>query len=332
MDENSALTQTTHETHGKRFFYLTDYMTAILCVFFAIVRFATVGLDNARFGNLSIDRGLAWGVLFLIGAALIWVMAKLLNPVRNSLATWFRLFYVQLYYLIFFQNCIMLSNIIYRGRSLDGLLASWEESIFGFQPALEFYPIFQNNPFVTEVLFFSYFSFYLLFTIGIWLLFIRGKRKAARVTHNIVTAGFYLLYIVYVFLPVQGPKYYFSSLNELWYQNFQGFIFTTFLTDAFGQITLAGAAFPSSHAAIAVLVVLMSLKYQRAVGIIFILLATLILTSAVYIYAHYVIDILAGIVLGFVYYKVLPKFVEALKNLFIDLDSRIGPILKIKAL
>ena len=287
------------------------------------------GLDRLSLGRLDLDRGLSSGIAFLIAGALIPLLARLLNPRGNRFIIWFRLFYPQAYYLPFFQQAILLSNIIYRGRSLDGLLSSWEEALFGFQPAMEFYKALPSSRILVEAMFFAYFFFYVVYTAGIWLLYIRGRRRDAQIVFTLITTAFYLLYVTYIFLPVQGPKYFFPALNELWYSHFEGYLFTAMLTNAFNGVTLSGAAFPSAHATITVLMFLANLKYQKVLAYVTLPVTLTLLLSTVYIYAHYVLDIVAGILLALAFYRWLPTLCRFLDGIVGRFDAALGGALKL---
>jgi membrane-associated phospholipid phosphatase len=141
-----------------------------------------------------------------------------------------------------------------------------------------------------------------------WLLLWRGEREKAERGFAAICLGFYLVYLFYLFFPVMGPKYYFPELRNIWYSNFSGLVFTPFLKLVFAHADLSGAAFPSSHAAITVLSLLITFRYWKKLAVILAPFTFLLLVSTVYIYAHYVVDTVAGVLLGVVFAFVLPPF------------------------
>ncbi len=296
-------------TVDTRRLLLTDALTWLMCLLYAALSFMFPGPDIALLG-VNIPRGILFGLGFVGAAVLIPAVPRLFTHAKNRVLRWLRIFYIQIFYLIFFSESIHLTNVIFGGKSFDGFFVDLETAIFGFQPALELYKALPESPFITELFFFSYFFYFLLFSIGIWILFFQGKEKAAYRFLIAVTIGFYILYLVYIVFPVKGPKYYFESLHALWYDHFEGFLFTAILKTAFDGIDLYGAAFPSSHAAISVLALLINFKYSHKRGFILLPITLALLVSTVYIYAHYAVDIFAGIIVGAIYFVVLPPLIE----------------------
>jgi membrane-associated phospholipid phosphatase len=307
----------------KRIFLFSDCITFFFCLFFAGCSFASAKNGNVNIFSLSIDRGILTGFFFIILAAIIPVVALTLNRCKSNIVQWFRIFYVQLYFGFFFSQSIIISNRIFKGNSFDHIFAAADGALFGLQPAIQFSRVLPQSPLIVELFFFSYFFFYILISIGIWILYLRGKTKESLSFLSYLTLGFYLLYAFYIFFPVKGPKYYFQELNTLWYSNFDGYIFTWFLKGVFNRMTLSGGAFPSSHATISVLALMLNFKYQKVCGYIFLPFTLLLLFSTVYIYAHYAVDIIAGIVLGALYFAILPPMQSAIDKLFLNMEKRV---------
>lgn len=308
----------------KRIFLFTDYATFFFCLFFAGCSFASIKTGgNLNIFSTNIDRGFLIGFFFILLAVIIPIVAFVLNRWNSIFLRWFRIFYVQLYFGFFFSQSIILSNRFFKGNSFDHIFASADAALFGLQPALRFSQVLPQTHLIVELFFFSYFFFYILISLGIWILYFRGKNKESLKFLSYIAFGFYLLYSFYIFFPVKGPKYYFQELNTLWYSNFDGYIFTWFLKGVFNRMTLSGGAFPSSHAAISVLALMLNFKYQKVLGYIFLPFTLLLLFSTVYIYAHYAVDIIAGIVLGVLYYALLPPMHNAIDKLLLKLEKHV---------
>lgn len=303
---------------------MTDSATILLCLIFGVVSFLTIGAATVTYFGVSIDAGIASGVGYVVSVPLVLLVIRALGKRKHPLVRWLRLFYVQIFYLAFFSSTIKLSYRLFDGRSLDSIFASLDSWLFGMQPALELYRAMPGNRIVVELFFFAYGSYYFLFSCGIWLLFARGRERQAYQFLATVTLAFYLLYLFYLVFPVAGPKYFFDSLREQWYTPFRGYLFTTLLTSAFDGMDLYGAAFPSSHAAISVLSLLMNLRYQRTLGMVTLPVVLLLLVSTVYIYAHYAVDTIAGVIVGVVCFLVLPRWIPSVEAAFGKVWKRIG--------
>ena len=295
--------------------YLTDYATLLMCLIFSIFSFFTIGTFRLHLLEVSIDRGFVFGFVYLICFWISILLVKLLHGSQNRLLSWFRIFYPLLFFFLFFQESIYLSNWLYHGRSFDAAFVSLETSIFGFQPALEFYRVMPDSRAFVELMFFSYFLFYLLFSGVFWILFLIRRDKEAVEGFTFICFAFFLMYLFYIFFPVKGPKYYFPELQTLWYSNFKGFFITDLMKILFNRVNLAGAAFPSSHAAIALYTLFLGFSYKKILGYLFLPFVLLLLVSTVYLYAHYVVDIAAGCLLAVVFYFTIPKLVSMTQNM-----------------
>ena len=130
--------------------------------------------------------------------------------------------------------------------------------------------------------------------------------------------SFFIYYLMYIFFPTAGPQYYYSAIGL---ENVKSGIFpavgTYFdqhpvLTPA--QTNVGGffhglvertqrigerptAAFPSSHVGISTLIVLLIMRYRRRLFLFLVLPVYFVLVSStVYIQAHYVVDVFAGFI------------------------------------
>ena len=143
----------------------------------------------------------------------------------------------------------------------------------------------------------------------------------------IILASFFVFYVVFIFLPVAGPQYYYvaagvDSIARGEFPNVgdyflthqepmplpgwsEGFFYKMVeLAHATGERPTA--AFPSSH--VGVTFILLLLAWRSSSRVLFALVAvffTLMCFATVYIQAHYVVDVLAGLVSGLVIYLAL---------------------------
>jgi len=209
--------------------------------------------------------------------------------------------------------------------SYDHLFAQWEQGLFGFQPAALFSQKF-SSPFVSELMYMGYVSYYLFFAVTIIIVYFRSYQQLERVSFIIFTS-FFLCYIVYLVLPVTGPQYYFLAVGMddimagklpdighyfsettecLKAPGWQDGIFYKLCQLAHQTGERPTAAFPSSHVAIATLVMvivarLRMWKYMLILAVPYLFLCM----STVYIQAHYAIDAIAGFFVGIVFFFIL---------------------------
>ncbi|MFP3960406.1 MAG: phosphatase PAP2 family protein [Spirochaetaceae bacterium] len=221
--------------------------------------------------------------------------ARLKERLPGRAVRFLRVFYVHAFYGTYFAEVILLSQAVWGGASLDAPIAWVEEAIFGFQPALEFSERFAHLKPVNELLFLGYFSYYPILTTGFWVMYATGRHEAARRAVFIATTSFAVLYVWYVFVPVHGPKYFFAVLNERWYSEFEGYLAVPLMRMIFGNMNLAGAALPSSHVAIGLIALILLRPHVRGLYRVYLGLFVVLCVSTVYIYAHYAVDIVAGL-------------------------------------
>jgi membrane-associated phospholipid phosphatase len=180
----------------------------------------------------------------------------------------------------------------------DPQLVDLEYWLFGFQPSLALSKRFSSY-WMVELMHMAYFSYFLI-TAGFCLyLCFNNQRKLERSVFIIITS-FLLFYLFFLVYPAAGPQFYFDDQ------------YTTlpeggFFQSAVNLIQFLGegptAAFPSSHVAITLIVIYLSYIHARPVFYIVLPIGVLLSLSAVYIKAHYAIDVLAAFVAAPVAFK-----------------------------
>ena len=209
--------------------------------------------------------------------------------------------------------------------NLDHVFATWEQQLFGFQPALTFA---QNWPsaWVSEPLCLGYFSYYPMIALVCLFYFVRRYDRFLR-TSFIILTSFFLFYVVFIFLPVAGPQYYyqavgldqiaqgvFPSLGHYFETHqeclpipgYEGGFFHQLVAQAHEAGERPTAAFPSSH--VGVTTILLWLAWSSRNRLLFWLLvplAVLMFFATFYIQAHYAIDAIAGLFVGTFFYFLL---------------------------
>lgn len=190
-----------------------------------------------------------------------------------------------------------------RGMDYDFLFINIDRFLFGGDPTKFFYHI--ANPFLTEILQTVYGSFYLL-PIILCLSLLRKKRYVATdFALFSVVYGFFLSYLGYFLLPGIGPRFTLHDFNSV-NQALPGLYLTNFLREVVnaGESIPAGTinpadlvqrdVFPSGHTMITLIVMYLSIKLKSRSRYFFIPVGSLLIFSTVYLWYHYVIDLIAG--------------------------------------
>jgi len=177
--------------------------------------------------------------------------------------------------------------------------------IFGTDPTQWLHQF--SFPLLTEILQIVYGMFYLLpIILGLSLL---RKDRFIELDFALfsVIYGFYLSYLGYFLLPGIGPRFTlhdFTTIN----QTLPGLYLTNFLREmtnvgeGIPTGTLNPAAivqrdvFPSGHTMITLIVMYLSVKLKSRSRFFFIPIGSLLIFSTVYLWYHYVIDLVGGLI------------------------------------
>lgn len=215
-----------------------------------------------------------------------------------------RHFYPMLLYTGLYRETGLLNHMLIPGF-LDPGFIRLETQIFGTQPSLVFMEKLPYLP-VSELFYFSYFSYYLMIG-GIGLALFRQDRRHFFHYLSILSFVFYACFLIYIFLPVIGPRIFFrelggyhlpSSLLPAGPLTFPAAIqagpFYRIMAWIYHRFESAGAAFPSSHVAIAITTLCFSFRYLRPIRWPHFVMVILLCVSTVYCRYHYVVDVLGG--------------------------------------
>jgi membrane-associated phospholipid phosphatase len=178
-------------------------------------------------------------------------------------------------------------------ENFDPLLIRLDQAIFGFQPSVLFSEYF-SHPIFSEIMYAGYFSFYLLIIGFIIALYVK---KDAHFTENIFkfTAAFFLFYLFFGIFPSEGPQFYFDSPNK---DLPVAYLFDSIMHFIQANAEQPTAAFPSSHVGLSIIILILSKKSIPKFYKISLPFVILLILSTVYIKAHYVVDVIGGIIIA----------------------------------
>lgn len=192
-----------------------------------------------------------------------------------------------------------------RVQDYDYLFIEIDRWIFGSDPTHFLYQF--SSPLLTEILQIVYGLFYLLpIILGLSLLR-KDRYVALDFALFSVIYGFYLSYLGYFLLPGIGPRFTLHDFNTI-NQTLPGLYFTNYLRDMTNSAegipagTLNPAAvvqrdvFPSGHTMITLIVMYLSVRLRSRSRYFFIPIGSLLIFSTVYLWYHYVIDLIGGLV------------------------------------
>lgn len=175
-------------------------------------------------------------------------------------------------------------------------LVALEEWIFGCQPVVWAEQFITTDR--TEFFSFFYTNFLTITLILSLLLWIQGRRSAARETQLGIIICFYTGYVFYILFPAAPPRLYLESLGAFTV-NLEGGALTNFQNAVVEMLPnhASRAAFPSLHTAVSLVVLAYSWKYMRWLFYVLLFFVIGLLASTIYLRHHYVVDLLAGALL-----------------------------------
>jgi len=216
--------------------------------------------------------------------------------------------------------------------NLDHLFATWEQAVFGFQPALTFCEKC-SSAIVSELLSMGYVSYYPMIAAVVLFYFCFRYEQFLR-TAFIIVASFMCFYVIFICLPVAGPQFYYQAVGieqiargtfpqlgdyfdrlpfdvlnhdlSLPIPGWKQGVFYQLLVEAHNAGERPTAAFPSSHVGVATVLLWLAWNARsRKLFFSLLPLAVLMFFATFYIQAHYAIDAMAGIVAGTLMYFAL---------------------------
>lgn len=177
-------------------------------------------------------------------------------------------------------------------RYRDAAVQGWEGAIFGTQPS---HTLASMLPWqwLSELLHLGYLAYYPMIFAPALLLFMRGERRGVGEMVAALTVTYLVCWVTFITIPVEGPRYLWAAPIDV-------------PDGPVRRLTLSllaagssrGAAFPSSHMAIATAVTVMSYRWLPRHAAPYSVVTLLIGVGAVYGGFHYALDMVAGAILG----------------------------------
>ncbi len=202
----------------------------------------------------------------------------------------------------------------------DHIFATADEVLFGCQPSLEFSRIF-SGAFWSEAFCMGYYAYYYMMALMVFFYLLFRYDQFERATFVFLSV-FFVYYLIFDFLPVAGPQYYFKAIgiDNALAGHFpeMGHYFQTHLealrlpSHGIFSDLVAGAqevgerptaAFPSSHVGMSTVTMILVWKTRNR-WLFWCLMPFFILLccATVYIKAHYLVDSIAGLITAFIFY------------------------------
>jgi membrane-associated phospholipid phosphatase len=224
----------------------------------------------------------------------------------NRVLDFLRHFYPVLLYAGLYRETGELNHMLDPGF-FDAFFIRLEARVFGLQPSLALMDRLPYQP-VSELFYAAYFSYYLMIG-GVGLaLFYRNREQFFHYV-SVISFVFYVCYLIYIFLPVMGPRIFFHEITDfqlpadvqpvlppIFPEAVKAGLFYRIMAGIYHTFESPGAAFPSSHVAIAIATVWFSFLYLRPIRWPHLAVVILLCVATIYCRYHYAVDVVAGAV------------------------------------
>ncbi|KGE71005.1 phosphatase PAP2 family protein [Spirochaeta lutea] len=214
-----------------------------------------------------------------------------LKKIAATLFLILRLGYPLIYMLFFFVGVTEFQHLFFP-EVLDPQFIAFDQALFGYLPVKQ-WMVWYDGYLISEVLHGAYFIYYLLLGILPLGLFFKDPKILERYLFAVMLV-FYASALTYLVFPVAGGRYL-PELKELT-ETLRHGPFTKLMALAYQTSSHFGAAFPSTHVAMSLVMVAGSWSYARKTAPLFILNAILVMIATVFCGYHYVADVLGAIV------------------------------------
>ncbi len=272
-------------------------------------------LDGLTFGYLGfitlfvlwfhtrIDGWQFYVLAHLATAAFLLGFFKLSSMVRWRIVRFFREIYPLVLFSFTFKEVSLLINDLFPFWFEPYLLAVDRWLTGGYPTVLlqEFY-----KPWLTEVMAFSYWSYYPIFLLVSLIFFIGKEWRMLRSLAVHLSLTMYACYFFYLGLPARGPK---DTLAFLHLSRQPAGFFDNMVLQIQSAASIHGNAFPSSHVAAVWVILIFLFRYRRWLGLAVSPLVLALTISTVYLQYHYLADGMAGASLALLIYP-LGRMIE----------------------
>jgi membrane-associated phospholipid phosphatase len=230
---------------------------------------------------------LPWAHVLLAATAFLAPRARRAGPVGRFLGDWYPVIIAAFLY----REVGLLNSAA--GTSHDVLIQSWERRLFGRQVSVDWIRAWPW-PWLSVLMHVGYLSYYFIVAGPPLALWLTGRIEAGRRVLLAIMATFYICYSLFLVFPVAGPRYAFPLAQNA----ATGVGIASFTQDLLDEGAAWGTAFPSSHVAVAWVVVVAAAWEWSLLGALTVPVALLLTLATVYGQFHYGIDAAAGALLA----------------------------------
>jgi len=193
---------------------------------------------------------------------------------------------------------------------LDAFIANIDRALLGVNPTVWIEQ--WARPLLTDIMSLFYLFYFPMPLIILGWMYARGKWQEVEESFFQYLICYYGAYILYFFIPVEGPRFFLQDLQTV---PLNGVVISEpirRLIDTLEPNKLD--AFPSLHAAILTVTMIIAYRHNRKLFYAFVPCALGITISLVYLRYHYVIDVIVGFVWALASYRIATTVYHAVSR------------------
>jgi len=271
------------------------------CGLFEWLTFSYLGSLNLLlvFFGQNVPRAATYFALHICIGAAVLVLIYAARHRERGILYFLRHWYPPALFLFFFEELHYLSHLVFPGW-FDRWLIQFDYALLGTHPTVWMEGF--SSPVFNEAMQFAYMTYYFYTLVLGWALLRGGEQRAFWRVMVSTAAAYYLGYIVAILFPVEGP---FHTLAALQRTELTGGLITSVMdvVERFGRVH--GAAFPSAHVSGSFVALLGAWRYRRRLFWIFLPFFSAMLVATVHGRYHYVADIMGGLLVGAIGYRLV---------------------------
>ncbi len=246
---------------------------------------------------------------YSIAAAIAILLPLTLNESQGRLSAFFRLMYSVILFGIFYRTTGGTMFLV-SDHFFDNQVVAFETSLYTMEPTL-YIDYFLLSPMLNEIFSFCYFCYYLMIPAFLIALFVKkdyGVLKRYLTAASLTYAVSFLIFSLY---PVESPRWHFEGQ---YLNNIDGYLFRHLVELVIGKGGLHGGGMPSTHVAIAVVIMMFCFRHYRNWGWVLLPINIGLAIGTVWGRFHYAADVYAGIIFGLAAYYLVEKKYEYWTN------------------
>ena len=232
-------------------------------------------------------------IFYSATAALVIVIGRHLNERRSGWHHFLRLLYPVLLFTFLYRETGGMM-FLFHDHFFDAQLTAFERAVFGVNPTL-YIDRHLLNVFVNELLSLCYFLYYLMIPVFMLAVYMRGDFGILRSSMAAVSLTFFVSYLLFALYPVEGPRWFFVGQ---YIHDVEGPLFREWVNTVMRHAAVRGGCMPSSHFAVALVLVLFTARYYRRWLWLMVPVTTGLALGTVWGRLHYVSDVVVGGILG----------------------------------